>query len=69
VDGGTHSVQMGTRETQAGTISWGSDTPENSSGECPVRSNSRFHRVRVNITGGFTDATGVAVIASPVGER
>lgn len=69
VDGGTHSVQMGTRETQAGSISWGSDTPENSSGECPVRSNSRFHRVRVNITGGFTDATGVAVIASPVGAR
>lgn len=69
VDGGTHTVQMGTRETQAGSISWGSASAENSSGICPVRSNSRFHRVRTNVTGGFTTASGVLVNAKPVGGR
>ena len=61
VDGGTHTVQMGTRETQAGTVSWGSASTENSSGICPVRSNSRYQRARVNITGDFNFALGVEV--------
>lgn len=69
VDGGTHTVQMGTRETQASSISWGNVSTENGSGICPVRSNSRFHRVRVNTSGEFTDATGAHIKASPVGER
>lgn len=60
VDGGTHTVQMGTRETQATTVSYGSAVSENS-GVCPVRSNSRYHRVRVNNTGTFTDAVGVDI--------
>ena len=63
VDGGTHTVQMGTRETQAGTISWGSASSENASGICPVRSNSRYHRVRVNTSGDFNSASGVLVMA------
>lgn len=72
VDGGTHTVQIGTRETQAGTVSWGSAINENSSGKCPARSNSRYHRFRVNNTGSFTDAMGVEVPDEniiPVGSR
>lgn len=69
IDGGTHTVQMGTRETQAGSISWGSVATENSSGIVPVRSNSRYHRVRSIISGGFTTASGVMVNAKPVGGR
>lgn len=69
VDGGTHTVQMGTRETQAASISWGSVATENSSGITPVRSNGRYHRVRQIITGGFNSATGVLPNAEPVGER
>jgi hypothetical protein len=72
VDGGTHTVQMGTRETQAATVSWGSASTENSSGVCPVRSNSRYHRVRVNNTGSFNDAQGVLIPddkVSSVGSR
>lgn len=61
VDGGTHTVQVGTRETQAGSVSWGSASAENSSGICPLRSNSRYHRFRVNNTGSFNDAMGVSV--------
>lgn len=70
VDGGTHTVQMGTRETQGGTIAWGGVSTENTTGICPVRSNSQFHRTRVNITGSWTDATGVKLTKyAPVGKR
>jgi len=61
VDGGTHTVQVGTRETQAGTVSWGAVYTENSSGVCAVRENSRYMRARVNITGDFNYAMGVEV--------
>lgn len=61
VDGGTHAVQVGTRETQASTVTWGSASTENASGICPVRSNSRYHRFRVNNTGSFNDAQGVDI--------
>lgn len=61
VDGGTHTVQVGTRETQAVAITYGSASTENASGICPVRSNSRYHRFRVNVTGDFNDATGVLI--------
>jgi len=69
VDGGTHTVQMGTRETQAGTVTWGGSSAENDSGICPVRSNSRYHRARVNISGDFDSANGVFIKSVPVGER
>lgn len=70
VDGGSHTVQIGTRETQAGTVSWGSAVTETSDGKCHVRSNSRYHRIRVNTTGDFNDAIGVEVNkVYPVGER
>lgn len=70
VDGGTHTVTMGTRETQSSTISWGTQTSENTSGKVSVRSNSRYHRIRLQNTGDFTDAVGVEVNkAASVGER
>ena len=70
VDGGTHTVQVGTRETQAGSVSWGSAATENSTGLCPVRSNSKYHRIRANVTGAFTDASGVEITKhAPAGER
>lgn len=70
VDGGTHTVQVGKRETQAGTVSWGSEVSESSDGKCQVRSNSRYHRIRVNTSGSFSNAIGVEVnTVHPVGER
>lgn len=61
VDGGTHTVEVGTRETQVASVSYSGASAENSSGICPVRSNSRYHRFRVNVTGSFTDASGVLI--------
>jgi hypothetical protein len=72
VDGGIHTVQVGTRETQASAVTWSSAATENTSGICPVRSNSRYHRFRVNNTGSFTDAMGVEIpddMVADVGSR
>jgi len=69
VDGGTHTVQLGERETQAGSVSWSGTSEENSSGICPVRSNSRYHSIRVNITGNFTNVHGADIRAVAVGKR
>jgi len=69
VDGGAHTVQMGSRETQVATESWGPVATENSSGITEVRANTRYHRIRQIITGGFTSASGVFIKARKVGER
>ncbi len=65
VDGAsaTVSVQMGTRNTQNSSVSYGMSVSSNSTGDCPVRSNARFHRVRVNISGEFDHAEGVDVLS------
>lgn len=71
IDGGsTITVQMGTRNTQAEEVSYASSVSINSTGNCPVRSNARYHSIRVNVTGGFTHAQGVQIEkATKSGER
>src|SRR3990167_76067 len=70
LDGGTHTVQMGTRNTQDSTISWGAASTENSTGKVNVRSNARYHRIRVLNTGTYTDAMGVEINrVAPTGDR
>lgn len=63
IDGsGTITLQMGTRNTLAESVTWGSSTSLTTSGDAPVRTNARFHRGRVNISGGFNYAQGVEVV-------
>jgi hypothetical protein len=71
VDGtGTVTVQMGTRNTLAESVSYANAVSTNSTGDCPVRSNARFHRARVNISGGFNHAQGINVVkATKAGMR
>jgi len=70
IDGGTHTVTIGTRDTQASSVSWGTPVSENSTGKVPVRSNSRYHRARVNNTGDFSHAVGIEVNRiAPAGDR
>jgi hypothetical protein len=71
IDGnGAVTLQVGTRNKLTDSVAWGSAIAANSIGECPVRSNARYHRVRVNISGGFTHAIGVDVLKfSNAGER
>lgn len=72
VDGSSATVtcQMGTRNTQTSTHSFASAVSTNTTGDCPVRSNARYHRIRTNITGGFDHAIGIEIIkASRAGSR
>jgi hypothetical protein len=63
VDGsGTITAQIGTRNLLSESVTYATAVSVNSTGDCPVRSNARFHRVRTNITGGFNDAQGIEVL-------
>ena len=41
----------------------------NADGVCPVLAEGRYHRVRLNISGGFDQAQGVEVEAHPTGTQ
>lgn len=72
VDGtsNTLTMQVGKRESLASSLSYGSAVSLNSAGFAPVRSSSRYHRLRTSITGNFTAAQGVDVIgATELGRR
>lgn len=59
---GTHTVQIGTRNLQTDSVTWGSALTPNTAGECFTLSNARFHRFRVNTTSGLTHAQGIDII-------
>lgn len=71
VDGsGTVTVSIGTRDAHNASASFGTAASTNSSGECPLRSNARYQRGRISITGGFNHAQGLEVVhASKAGRR
>ncbi len=63
IDGsGTVTIQIGTRNTLADSVTWEAATSLNTTGDAPVRTNARFHRARVNITGGFNHAQGIEIV-------
>lgn len=68
VSGGV-SAQVASRNRQIDTFSYGSASSLNSSNFCPVRSNGRYHRVRLNMTGDWKKVQGVDVDAGVMGRR
>lgn len=63
VDGSaTVTVQMGTRDKLSDSVSYDSVTTLNNAGDAPVRTNARFHRARVNVSGDFNHAQGIEVV-------
>ena len=67
---GTATIQIGTRDLQEDTVSYGSAiTPHSQTGLANTRSDSRYHRIRLNTTGDFTHAIGVDVEARQSGKR
>ena len=70
VDGGATTVQIGYRNTQAGSVTWGSAITPQTNEEAKCRVNAQYHRVRINAAAGFTHAEGVEITeASPAGRR
>ena len=68
IEGATNvSVEIGTRETVGGAVTYGSPAAINSNGECNLFANGRYMRARVTITGGFTHAAGIDFEASSAG--
>jgi hypothetical protein len=65
----TLTVQVGSRSRQIDTPSFGSSVALNADNNCPVRSNGRYHRVRVNASGTWRYALGVDVDSVAVGRR
>lgn len=64
IDTSAATIAMGVRETQSGTVTYGSESSQRSTGICPVRSTGRFHRARVTVPAAtaWNYAQGVDVI-------
>ena len=72
VDGTTNTTVTVTpisRSSQLDTISTGSAVSTRDSGDCPLRSTSRYHRLRVSVSGNFNTMSGVDIEARPEGKR
>lgn len=65
----TISIQVSSRNKQIDPISFGAEVSLNDDNNCPVRSNGRYHRVRVNASGTWRYALGVDVDAVALGKR
>ena len=72
VDGTTNTsvtVTPISRSSQLDTISTGTAVSTRDSGDCPLRSTSRYHRLRVSVSGNFNTMSGVDIEARPEGKR
>ena len=58
-----------TRSSQMNSVTEGTAVTVRDSGDCPLRATSRYHRLRVNVTGNFSTLSGVDVEARPEGKR
>ena len=65
----TITVTPLSRASQANAVTTGTAVTVKSSGDCPLRTNSRYHRLRVIVDGNFTNMQGVDVDARPEGKR
>lgn len=62
VDRGTVTAEVGTRARLSDEVEWSSSLTQSSSGKFTIRSNARYHRFRLTISGNdWTDALGVQV--------
>lgn len=71
VDGGTLTVQAAVRNRVNDSFSFGTASSQNTTGFCPLRSEGRYHRVRLNIAAGGTwnHAVGIEFDATAGGLR
>ena len=66
--GSTVSGYIGTQKLLEDSVTWvGPATPETRTGKCSARADAVYHRVRLVIDGGFTNAMGAEVEFTPSG--
>lgn len=63
------SAQVASRNRQIDNYTYGPVSQLNSDNFCPVRSNGRYHRVRLNMTGQWKKVQGIDVDAGTMGRR
>ncbi|MCJ2030716.1 hypothetical protein MKK50_15175 [Methylobacterium sp. J-043] len=66
---GSITVQVSGRVTPQAMVQFGPATPVNANGWCPQRNDARYHRYRVNLSGGWTQAMGLEIDAVVTGYR
>lgn len=71
VDGGTLTLQVGTRERANDPIVWDAEVPQSAAGTCVLRSSGRYHRARVKIAAGgqWNHAQGIEIESVQEGAR
>jgi len=57
------------RSSQMNAVTEGSAVSVKDSGDCPLRATSRYHRLRINVSGNFSTLSGVDVEARAEGKR
>lgn len=62
----TMTIQIGGRNSLADSVTWGPVITTNSAGNFPCRSNYRYHRMRVNLSGAFTHAQGLNMVKTSI---
>lgn len=58
----TCTIQIGGRNSLAEAVTWGMVITANNAGNFPCRSNYRYHRMRVNLSGAFSHAQGLNIV-------
>jgi hypothetical protein len=65
----TVTAQIASRDSQNAEVSFGTASTLNSDNFCPVRSSGRYHRVRLNLSGNWTNVQGIDVDGQIRGRR
>lgn len=63
------TAYVGGRDRLIDSVTWGSASTMNATGTCPVRSNARYHRLKMEVSGGFERAMGSEVEYTKEGVR
>jgi len=66
---GSVTIAIGTRNTQGDTVTFTGAGSENNEGFVPFRSQGRYHRARMTISGGWKKAIGIDIEAREIGRR
>ena len=65
----TVTAQVASRDSQNAEVSFGTASSLNNDNFCPVRSSGRYHRVRLNLSGSWTNVQGIDVDGQIRGRR
>ncbi len=65
----TITCTVGGRDRLIDNVTWGATSTLNATGTCPVRSNARYHRLKMEVSGGFDRVMGSEIELTKEGVR